>query len=66
MSEDGKCVTRELDGALATVDGVNMPIEERGTEKDGTRQLVHDYERDAVQGVAEPKSQQPPEAVSST
>ena len=58
VADDGKSITGELDHALATVDGVNMPIEELCDKQDGARQLVHDDEREAVQGVAEPNSQQ--------
>ena len=58
MAEDGEIITSELNRSLATVDGFNMPIEERGPKQDGTRQLFHDDERDAVQVVAEPDSQQ--------
>ena len=58
MSEDGKGITRELEYSLAVADCVNVPVQKLGADEHGTRQVFHDDERDAVQRIAEPHSQQ--------
>ena len=57
MSEERNILTREIDRALSTVDGINMPVQDIGAEQNRARQLVHDGESDAVKFVAEPNSQ---------